>query len=165
MQCCFERPDGSARQSLVIIIQQLPAEHVFSMWHAQGMPLHVPIKDWACVIKLPFIQERASSTPHHGHRLAQTAAESTKHLKGKHGAQHFHLLVSRGLFYCFRTAAELTTPEVALKNKDSNQLVHEPEAAAEEEEMPQLSVLVFSGGTAFNSVAGKPGVVLQHCAW
>ena len=29
--------------------------------------------------------------------------------------------------------------------------------------MPQPAVLIFSGGTAFNSVAGKPG--LRQCAW
>eukprot|EP00891_Asterochloris_glomerata_P008123 jgi/Astpho2/8123/fgenesh1_pg.00120_%23_73_t len=46
------------------------------------MPLHVPTKDWACVIKVPFVQDRASSTPHHGRQLGQQAAASTNHLKG-----------------------------------------------------------------------------------
>ena len=124
------------------------------MWHAQGMPLHVPIKNWACV-KLPFIQDRASSTPHYGHWLGQTAAASTNHLKGKHRGQHFHLLVSGAL--CSPTAAELGSPETALRTKTDNQLIHQPEAAAEVEDMPQPAVLVFSGGTAFNSVAGKQG--------
>ena len=120
------------------------------------MPLHVPKTDWAAVIKLPFTQNRASSTPHHGHRLRQTAAASTNNLKGKHGAQHLSLLVSTRFQRC-PTFAELTSPETALRTRGDDQLVHEPEAAAEEEEMPQPAVLVFSGGTAFNSVAGKPG--------
>ena len=74
-----------ARQRLVTTSQKLRAEHAVCMWHAQGMPLHVPKQDWACVIKSPFNQDRAS-TPHHGHRLGQTAAASTNHVKGKHRA-------------------------------------------------------------------------------
>ena len=152
----------SARQRLVLTSQKLSAEHAVCMWHAQGMPLHVPTKDWACVIKVPFVQDRASSTPHHGRQLGQQAAASTNHLKGKHRAHHHPLLILRGS-QCSPTAAELTSLETEVRTRDDNQLIHEPEAAAEEEEMPQPAVLVFSGGTAFNSVAGKPRDLLQHC--